>query len=1027
VISEINSSATSNGSNGCEIAIIGMAGRFPGAKNIEEFWHNLRDGIESITRFSEGELAAANVNLAVLNDPNYVRAWSVLADADLFDASFFCFTAREAQITDPQHRLFLECAWEALENAGYDGQQFGGSIAVYAGTSMNIYLLHNLQAHGDLLRSEAGLQMIIGNDKDYLATRVSYKLNLTGPSVSVQTSSSTSLVAVHLACRSLLGGECDMALAGGVTLRVPQTAGYLYQEGHILSPDGHCRAFDARAQGTVWGSGVGIVVLKRLEDALADGDCIRAVIKGTAINNDGAFKIGYTAPSVDGQARMIARAFAMADISPEAVSYIEAHGTGTPLGDPIEIAALTQAFRARTDKRGFCAIGSVKTNIGHLGAAAGVTGLIKTVLALEHKELPPSLNFEQPNPRIDFANSPFRVQTTLSEWKVDMTPRRAGISSFGMGGTNAHAVLEEAPRRELSGASRPWKLLVLSAKTRPALEHATKNLVAHLKKTPGPDLADVAHTLQVGRKGFSHRRMLVCSDLSDGLAALETLSPKRVFTNFQDSRERPIVFMFPGQGTQHVNMGRDLYLSEATFREQVDHCSELLKADLKLDLRDVLYPSEAAREPATRQMSKTAIAQPALFVIEYALAKLWMEWGIHPEAMIGHSVGEYVAACLAGVFSVEDALTLLAARGRLIEQLRGGAMLAVPLPRQEIHALLGDGLSLAAVNAPSLCVVSGPTDAVESLENQLADKDIQCRRLETSHAFHSHMMEPILALFMDEIRKVDLEPPKIPYLSNVTGTWITAADATSPNYWARHLRQMVRFAEGLDELSKEPDRVLLEVGPGRTLSSAARRQQNKASGRIVISSLPREHEPDSETAFLLNGLGQLWLAGIEVHWSGFSARERRHRVPLPSYPFERLRYWIEPQQAQHNAEPCQITNVDHHVIPALDCGPPELEKAFVDPRTPLESLIAAVWQDVLGLEKVSIDDDFFKLGGHSLLAGQVMARFRKALDLELPLHRLFETPTVADQAAYIETVRWVAQSLQASASGTTDDREEDLL
>jgi acyl transferase domain-containing protein len=441
----------------------------------------------------------------------------------------------------------------------------------------------------------------------------------------------------------------------------------------------------------------------------------------------------------------------------------------------------------------------------------------------------------------------------------------------------------------------------------------------------------------------------------------------------------------------------------------------------------VLYPNESARESAKSQINNTAIAQPALFVIEYALAKLWMEWGIRPEAMIGHSVGEYVAACLAEVFSMEDALTLLAARGRLVEQLPGGAMLAVPLPQQDIHSLLGPELSLAAINAPSLCIVSGPTDAVGTLANQLADKDVQCRRLATSHAFHSDMMTPILEPFIAEVRKVKLKPPKIPYVSNVTGTWITAADATCPDYWARHLRQMVRFAGGLDELSKEPDRILLEVGPGRTLSSAAKRPQNNTSGRIVISSLPREHAPESATAVMLNGLGQLWLAGVEVHWSGFSARERRHRVPLPSYPFERLRYWIEPQQSKYNAEPCQLTNVGHHVMPALDCGWPELKKAFVAPRTSLEALITEAWQDVLGLEKVSIDDDFFKLGGHSLLASQVMARLRRALDLELPLHKLFETPTVADQAAYIETVRWVAQGLQASVSGTTDDREEDFL
>ena len=574
---ERNTVAISPDPNGFDIAIIGMAGRFPGARNTAEFWHNLRHGVESITRFSDAELAAAGVAPALLSDSRYVKAWSVLADAEWFDAAFFGFSPREAELMDPQRRLFLECAWEALEDAGYDAEQYHGAIGVYGGASMNTYLLHNLRADGDLLRSEAGLQMIISNDKDYLTTQVSYKLNLTGPSVAVQTSCSTSLVAVHLACQSLLGGECDMALAGGVCIRVPQTAGYVYQEGHILSADGHCRAFDASAQGTVWGSGVGLVVLKRLQDALVDGDHIHAVIKGTAINNDGASKIGYTAPSIDGQARMLARAFAMADIAPEAISYIEAHGTGTVLGDPIEMAGLTQAFRASTEKQGFCAIGSVKTNIGHLGAASGVTGLIKTVLALTHKELPASLHFVQPNPRIDFANSPFYVQTTLSEWRVDTPPRRAGVSSFGMGGTNAHAVLEEAPPRETSGVSCPWKLLVLSAKTRMALERATTNLVAHFKKTPYLNLADAAYTLQVGRKRFSHRRILVCQDLDDAVTALEMPHPQRVVTHYEARTDRPVAFMFPGQGAQYVRMGSDLYQVEPTFREQIDHCAALLR------------------------------------------------------------------------------------------------------------------------------------------------------------------------------------------------------------------------------------------------------------------------------------------------------------------------------------------------------------------------------------------------------------------------------------------------------------------
>ncbi len=987
--------------NGFDIAIIGMAGRFPGARNTAEFWHNLRHGVESITRFSEAELAAAGVAPALLSDSRYVKAWSVLADAEWFDAAFFGFSPREAELMDPQRRLFLECAWEALEDAGYDAEQYHGAIGVYGGASMNTYLLHNLQADGDLLRSEAGLQMIISNDKDYLTTQVSYKLNLTGPSVAVQTSCSTSLVAVHLACQSLLGGECDMALAGGVCIRVPQTAGYVYQEGHILSADGHCRAFDASAQGTVWGSGVGLVVLKRLQDALVDGDHIHAVIKGTAINNDGASKIGYTAPSIDGQARMLARAFAMADIAPETISYIEAHGTGTVLGDPIEMAGLTQAFRASTEKQGFCAIGSVKTNIGHLGAASGVTGLIKTVLALTHKELPASLHFVQPNPRIDFANSPFYVQTTLSEWRVDTPPRRAGVSSFGMGGTNAHAVLEEAPPRETSGASCPWKLLVLSAKTRTALERATTNLVAHFKKTPYLNLADAAYTLQVGRKRFSHRRILVCQDLDDAVTALEMPHPQRVVTHYEARTDRSVAFMFPGQGAQYVRMGSDLYQEEPTFREQIDHCAALLRPLLQIDLREVLYPRAESATTASHLMQQTAITQPALFVIEYALAQLWMAWGVHPTAMIGHSIGEYVAACLAGVFSLEEALALLAARGRLMQHLPGGAMLAVLLPPQDIQSLLGDRLSLAAVNAPFLCVVSGPTDAIEELERALAEKGNHCRRLHTSHAFHSEMMEPILEPFAAHVSAVNLQPPKIPYLSNVTGTWITTAEATSPGYWARHLRHTVRFAEGLHELLQEPHGILLEVGPGQTLSAFAQRLRDKDSGQMVHSSLRRAPDQGSEMAFLLHTLGQLWLAGIPVDWSGFSARERRQRIPLPTYPFERQRYWIAPQKRAGNVEAQHAPEGDHHARPAADQAPPELEEAFVAPRSAAESLIAEVWQEVLGVERVSVYDDFFHLGGHSLLATQIIARLRTALQVELPVRSLFETPTVAGLAESI--------------------------
>jgi acyl transferase domain-containing protein/acyl carrier protein len=881
------------------IAIIGMSGRFPGAKNLEEFWQNLRDGVESISVFTNEELS--DIAPELLKNPHHVKAGAVLEDVEYFDASFFGFNPKEAEMTDPQHRIFLECAWEAIENAGYDTQRCESRIGVYAGASLNNYLSFNLNR--DQIGSADSFQKLIGNDKDFLTTRVSYKLNLKGPSLNVQTACSTSLVATTLACQSLLNYQCDMALAGGVSIRVPQKTGYLYQEGGILSPDGHCRAFDADAKGTIIGNGVGVVVLKRLEDAIADGDRIQAVIKGSAINNDGSEKVGYTAPSVNGQADAIAEALALAGVDPETVTYIETHGTGTTLGDPIEITALSNVFRANTEKKGFCAIGSVKTNIGHLDAAAGVTGLIKTVLALKHKLIPPSLNFQQPNPEIDFANSPFYVNTQLREWKANSTPRRAGVSSLGIGGTNAHVVLEEAPTVKASGSSRPWQLLVLSAKTESALETATANLAAHLKKHPDLKLADVAYTLALGRRAFEHRRILVCQTVEDLANQLETLHPQKVLTHFQEPTERSIAFMFPGQGAQYVDMGRELYQTEPIFREQVDRCAALLQPHIGMDLRSLLYPAQPNPEAAAEKLKQTCFAQLALFVIEYALAQLWMSWGISPQAMIGHSIGEYVAACLAGVMSVEDALALVAIRGRLMQQMPAGAMLAVSLPEAEVKSLLNEKLSLAASNAPSLCVVSGTLDAVDAIEAQLTAKGVECRRLHTSHAFHSQMMDSLLEPFIEKVKKVKLSPPQIPFISNVTGTWITAAEATDPGYWATHLRQTVRFSEGISTLLQQPNRILLEVGPGRSLCTLAKQHYHEAIGQVVLPSLRHPQEQNSDITFLLNILGRLWLAGVSVDWSGFYAGEQRHRVPLPTYPFERQRYWIEPQMQVQASSP----------------------------------------------------------------------------------------------------------------------------
>lgn len=877
-----------------DIAIIGMSGRFPGADTLDAFWKNLRDGVESITFFSDEQLTAAGVDAALHHQPSYVKASGVLSDIEQFDAHFFGYSPGEATIIDPQHRLFLECASAAIEHAGYDPERYRGLIGVYAGTGMNTYLYNNLygwESHAD---PDEDYRTMIASDKDFLATRVSYKLNLKGPSVTVQTACSTSLVAVHLACQSLRGGECDIALAGGVSLRVPHQAGYLYQEGMILSPDGHCRAFDADARGTVMGSGVGVVVLKLLTDALADGDPIHAIIKGSTINNDGALKAGYTAPNLDAQAAVIVEAQGIAGVAPDSISYVETHGTGTPIGDPIEISALTKAFHTGTDRKRFCAIGSVKTNIGHLDAAAGMAGLIKTVLSLQHKQIPPSLNFETPNARINFDDTPFYVNTELSEWHTQGEPRRAGISSFGIGGTNVHVIMEEAPSIPSPGATRPWQLLPLSAKTDSALTAVSNNLAAYLTDNTHENLADVAFTLQVGRRLFPQRQFLICRNREDAIDALSNLDSGRIFRGASELVSRSVAAMFTGQGAQYVNMTAELYRTEPVFRQYVDQCCALLIPQLGLDLRSVIYETEEGQlEETTQKLNQTYLAQPALFTIEYALVKLWASWGVQPKAMIGHSIGEYVAACLAGVFSLEDALTLVAARGRLMQSLPGGAMLAVSCSEPEALSFLTEDLSLAAVNTPTSCVISGSTEAVDRLSQRLERRGITWRQLHTSHAFHSEMMEPILAPFMAQVRQISLNPPQIPYISNVTGTWITEAEATDPLYWARHLRQAVRFADGLSILLGDPEMALLEIGPGRTLSTLAMRHPSRSTDQVILASVRHPQDRQSDVAFLLTSLGKLWLAGMPINWSGFSAQEQRQRVALPTYPFERQRYWID--------------------------------------------------------------------------------------------------------------------------------------
>ncbi|MBE9104486.1 acyltransferase domain-containing protein [Nostoc cf. edaphicum LEGE 07299] len=880
------------------IAIIGLVGRFPGAKDVKEFWQNLCNGQESISFFNEEELAVSGIDIAWLHDPQYVRAGARLSDIEMFDAPFFDFSPREAEIMDPQHRIILECAWQALENAGYAPGVGKGLSGVYVGTNLSIYMLDNLGSNPDVIKS-MGSSIFFNNVQDFAATRVSYKLDLKGPSINISTACSTSLVAVHSACQGLLNYECDLALAGGISIQSLQKQGYFYEEGGITSADGHCRAFDAKANGTVFGDGVGIVVLKRLEDALADGDCIHAVIKGSAINNDGAAKVGYTAPSVGGQGSVIAEAQAIAGFNPETITYIETHGTGTSLGDPIEISALKKVFEARTKNNGFCAIGSVKPNVGHQNIAAGVTSLIKTVMALKHGLIPPSLHFEHPNPEIDFANSPFYVNTKLSDWKTNGTPRRAGVSSFGIGGTNAHVLLEEAPVIEASSPSRPWQLLLLSAKTSTALETVTTELCTHLEQNPDIFLPDVAYTLQVGRRAFDYRRIVVCSDQKDAVKLLDNQDPLRVVSHHRKPSHCPVIFMFSGQGSQYANMAQELYEIEATFRRHVDSCAEILQPHLGLDIRSLLYPKEQDTETASKRLQQTALTQSALFVTEYALAQLLMSWGVQPEAMIGHSIGEYVAATVAGVFSLEDALLIVAKRGELMQQVPTGSMLAIRLPEKDVRSLLSaqtlykNSLQIAAINSPSSCVVSGTNEAVATLKNQLSSQQVECRLLHTSHAFHSVMMEPILEAFLEAVKKVKLNPPRIRFISNVTGSWITDAQATNPDYWCQHLRETVRFSDGISLLLQQFEGVFLEVGPGRTLSTLTTQHLDKNTKQQVLTSLRHIQDQQSDVNFLLQTLGRLWLAGLEIDWSGFYTHEQRHRLPLPTYPFERQRYWID--------------------------------------------------------------------------------------------------------------------------------------
>ncbi|MCF3650810.1 SDR family NAD(P)-dependent oxidoreductase [Synoicihabitans lomoniglobus] len=872
------------------IAVIGLAVRFPGANSVEAFWDNLRAGRESLTALSDDALRAAGVDPAMIANPAYVRSNGVLADADQFDAAFFGMTPREAALTDPQHRVFLELAWTALERAGYDSTRVSGPVGVFAGAGMSTYLLRNLLPNRDVVESAGEMALLLGNNKDFVPTRTSYKLDLRGPSINVNTACSTSLVATHLACQSLLDHHCDMALAGGVSVQVPQEQGYLYTEGGIGSSDGHCRAFDTDASGTVSGNGCGIVVLRRLADAIADGDPIHAVIRGSAVNNDGADKAGFTAPSITGQSQVIAEAQAVAEVDPTEISYVEAHGTGTPLGDPIEVAALCEAFEGVPT--GACALGSVKTNFGHLDEAAGLAGLAKTILALQHRELPASLHFSTPNSRIDFPNTPFRVNASLGPWTVPAGRRRiAGVSSFGIGGTNAHVVVAEAPEPSPSSPARGAQLLVLSATTATALDRARENLAVWLEDNSSVNLADVAYTLAQGRRAFTHRTAITAHGSAEAVRQLRAAQPQTA-----SSAPPPQVWIFSGQGSPYVGMLAGLYAAEPVVRDTIDQCADLLREPLGCDLREILTPDAPL---AAERLRDTALAQPIVFVADYALAQLWLSRGGEPAVMIGHSLGEYVAACVAGVFTLEDALKLVTARGALMAAQSAGAMLAVGLSAEAAMDQARDqardqAVDLAAVNAPDSCVLSGATETIDRLASSFTAQGVATTRLDTSHAFHSAMMEPMLTTFAARVRTVTLHPPQRRIISGVTGQDMTAADAIDPAYWTRHVREPVRFAAAVNTAATSTRHPLwLEVGPGRGLASMVKRCLKSVDSTRVLTSTRHAAETTDDYTHLLSTLGSMWCAGAQVNWPAWFSDQSRQRLVLPTYPFERERHWIE--------------------------------------------------------------------------------------------------------------------------------------